>query len=131
MDMLPFSSGYRDMAWSKTHSPTSLVPLKLLPYDNKNEFQLVVDMPEGTTLEETARVSGLPPGGRWWNQAFLTSWQGAYSVKNVLGVVPVHEDGSAYFEVPPGRAVYFEALDEQGRWIEDGELSILAPTGRT
>ncbi len=30
-----------------------LVPLKLLPYDNKNEFQIVLNMPEGTTLEST------------------------------------------------------------------------------
>ncbi|MBE7559634.1 efflux RND transporter permease subunit [bacterium] len=29
------------------------VPLKMLPFDNKNEFQLVLDMPEGTTLETT------------------------------------------------------------------------------
>jgi multidrug efflux pump subunit AcrB len=34
-----------------------LVPLKLLPYDNKNEFQIVIDMPEGTTLERTADVT--------------------------------------------------------------------------
>jgi multidrug efflux pump subunit AcrB len=33
-----------------------LVPLKLLPYDNKDEFQVVVDMPEGTTLERTQGV---------------------------------------------------------------------------
>ena len=33
-----------------------LVPLKLLPFDNKNEFQIVIDMPEGTTLEHTNRV---------------------------------------------------------------------------
>ncbi len=31
----------------------NLVPLKMLPFDNKNEFQLVVDLPEGTTLETT------------------------------------------------------------------------------
>ncbi len=31
----------------------NLVPMKMLPFDNKNEFQLVVDMPEGTTLEAT------------------------------------------------------------------------------
>lgn len=30
-----------------------LVPLKLLPHDNKSELQLVVDMPEGTPLERT------------------------------------------------------------------------------
>ena len=29
------------------------VPLKMLPYDNKNEFQVVIDMPEGTTLDRT------------------------------------------------------------------------------
>ncbi|MFC1744619.1 efflux RND transporter permease subunit [Candidatus Riflebacteria bacterium] len=33
-----------------------LVPLKMLPFDNKNEFQILVDMPEGTTLEETDSV---------------------------------------------------------------------------
>ena len=30
-----------------------LIPLKMLPFDNKNELQLVIDMPEGTTLETT------------------------------------------------------------------------------
>ena len=29
------------------------VPLKMLPFDNKNEFQILVDMPETTTLETT------------------------------------------------------------------------------
>ncbi len=33
-----------------------LVVLKMLPFDNKSEFQIVVDMPEGTTLEQTSRV---------------------------------------------------------------------------
>ncbi|WP_336978101.1 efflux RND transporter permease subunit [Altererythrobacter fulvus] len=32
------------------------VTVKLLPFDNKSEIQLVVDMPEGTSLETTARV---------------------------------------------------------------------------
>jgi len=30
-----------------------LVPLKMLPFDNKNEFQVLVDLPEGSTVEET------------------------------------------------------------------------------
>jgi multidrug efflux pump subunit AcrB len=34
----------------------NLVPMKMLPFDNKNEFQLVVDLPEGSTLEETDRT---------------------------------------------------------------------------
>ncbi len=36
---------------------TKSVPVKMLPFDNKNEFQVVIDMPEGTTLERTAAVA--------------------------------------------------------------------------
>ncbi|MDC8772960.1 efflux RND transporter permease subunit [Roseateles albus] len=35
---------------------TGLVLLKMLPSDNKSEFQLVLDMPAGTPLEQTAAV---------------------------------------------------------------------------
>jgi len=93
-------------------------------------------VPRGTVkrlrvIEETGRASSIPPGGRWWNQAFLVSWQGAYIVKNVLGTVPVHADGSAYFEVPPGRAVYFEALDADGREIQRMRTYVQAVPGVT
>jgi multidrug efflux pump subunit AcrB len=33
------------------------VKVKMLPFDNKSEFQVIVDMPNGTTLEETARAA--------------------------------------------------------------------------
>ena len=33
-----------------------LVVLKMLPFDNKSEFQVMVDMPEGTPVEQTQRV---------------------------------------------------------------------------
>ncbi|HOZ75216.1 MAG TPA: efflux RND transporter permease subunit [Flavobacterium sp.] len=36
---------------------TQSVVVKMLPFDNKNEFQIVIDMPEGTTLERTAAVT--------------------------------------------------------------------------
>ena len=36
---------------------TKSVTVKMLPFDNKNEFQVVIDMPEGTTLERTAAVT--------------------------------------------------------------------------
>lgn len=35
---------------------TRAVPLKMLPFDNKNELALVVDLPRGSTLEETDAV---------------------------------------------------------------------------
>ena len=37
--------------------PARLVQVKMLPFDNKSEFQVMVDMPEGTPLEATARVA--------------------------------------------------------------------------
>ena len=33
------------------------VKVKMLPFDNKSEFQVIVDMPEGSTLEQTAAVT--------------------------------------------------------------------------
>lgn len=33
------------------------VKVKMLPFDNKSEFQVILDMPEGSTLEETSRVA--------------------------------------------------------------------------
>ncbi|HKI79448.1 MAG TPA: efflux RND transporter permease subunit [Ignavibacteriaceae bacterium] len=33
------------------------VTVKMLPFDNKNEIQVIIDMPEGTTLERTAAVT--------------------------------------------------------------------------
>ncbi len=34
-----------------------IVRVKMLPFDNKSEFQIIIDMPEGTALEETAKVA--------------------------------------------------------------------------
>jgi multidrug efflux pump subunit AcrB len=36
---------------------TGAVPLKMLPYDNKSEFELLVDLPEGSALEDTDRAA--------------------------------------------------------------------------
>ena len=34
-----------------------LVRVKMLPFDNKSEFQVIIDMPESATLEETAAAA--------------------------------------------------------------------------
>ena len=40
------------------------------------------------------------------------------NARAVLGTVPVEADGSAYFEAPVGKAIYFQALDENGLAIQ-------------
>ncbi|MBN2475962.1 MAG: PD40 domain-containing protein [Pirellulales bacterium] len=145
--------GHRELLWADPRI-SCFAPMLVRPRakpavvsprttENQPGAFLVVDVYQGLegvergtikrlrVVEETARTSGIPPGGRWWNQAFLISWQGAYIVKNFLGTVPVHEDGSAYFEVPPGRAVYFEALDAEGREIQRMRTFVQAAAGAT
>lgn len=36
---------------------TKVVKVKMLPFDNKSEFQVIIDMPNGTSLEKTAAVA--------------------------------------------------------------------------
>jgi multidrug efflux pump subunit AcrB len=36
---------------------TRTVQVKMLPFDNKSEFQVIVDTPEGTTLEHTTQIA--------------------------------------------------------------------------
>jgi multidrug efflux pump subunit AcrB len=45
------------LAGSALLVPLGLVSVKMLPFDNKSELQIVVRMPDGTPLEETARVA--------------------------------------------------------------------------
>ena len=80
-------------------------------------------------IEETSRVSATPGGA--FNQTFLISAALAFSAKNVLGVVPVEPDGSAYFEVPAGRAVYLHALDGEGRLVRSMRTFVQAAPGTT
>lgn len=44
--------------------------------------------------------------------------QGCWDVKVVLGDARVHEDGSAFFQVPARIPVYFQLLDEKGHMVQ-------------
>jgi multidrug efflux pump subunit AcrB len=46
------------IAFSVALAGVKLVVLKMLPFDNKSEFQVIVDMPAGTPVEATAAVLG-------------------------------------------------------------------------
>jgi len=81
-------------------------------------------------IEETSRASGSRDVGKNpYNQTFLLSAALAFSVKNFLGIVPVEPDGSAYFQVPSGRAIYLQALDENGTMIQSMRTFVQASPG--
>ena len=92
----------------------------------------VYDVYVGTGMERVQRgaVKFLrvveSPEKRFWTHP-AWSGQGAeapamnwhdFNNKRILGTVPVEEDGSAYFEVPSDRFVYFQLLDENGMMIQ-------------
>ena len=82
-------------------------------------------------IEETSRVSERSGGSNPYNQTFLISSALAFSAKTHLGIVPVDEDGSAYFEVPSGRAVFLQALDGDGRLVQSMRTFVQAAPGTT
>lgn len=49
--------------------------------------------------------------------------------RGVLGTVPVEADGSAYFRLPAGVPVYFQALDARGRAIQSMRSETYLHTG--
>ena len=73
-------------------------------------------------LPRPASVHGLPG-------AF--NMGGSFTLRRVLGSVPVEPDGSASFEVPPLRAVYFVALDEKGLAVKRMQSFTMLMPGET
>jgi multidrug efflux pump subunit AcrB len=68
---------------------TKTVTVKLLPFDNKSELQVVADLPEGTSLETTGRVLGAAAEAAQSlpEVVSLESYAGAASPFNFNGLV--------------------------------------------
>jgi len=81
-------------------------------------------------IEESSRVSA-SPGSSIFNQTFSISAALAFSAKIYHGMVPIYQDGSAYFEVPSGRAIFFQVLDKDKRLIQSMRTFIQATPGIT
>ncbi|MGC2196070.1 MAG: efflux RND transporter permease subunit [Terriglobales bacterium] len=54
--------------------PLKWVRVKMLPFDNKSEFQVIIDMPDGTPLEQTTRVAQML-GGYLGQQPEVVNYQ--------------------------------------------------------
>jgi len=56
---------------------------------------------------------------------------GGFETKKVLGTVPVRPDGSAYFRVPAGAAVFFSVLDENHQALHTMRMTTDVKPGET
>lgn len=92
----------------------------------------VADVYRGTGMERVPRgtikrlrVVEAPPKRNWtgpmWNMDTYQAPAMNYnctSNKRILGDVPVEPDGSAYFEVPADKFIFFQALDADGMMVQ-------------
>ncbi len=76
-------------------------------------------------LEDVPR-KGVTKGG-----VIRTSGTSIYTIKRVIGVVPIEPDGSAHFAVPANRNVYFEVLDGEEREIQRMRSVVCLKPGET
>ncbi len=77
-------------------------------------YESELPFPEGTRITQLRIVQVLLNKRV---QSVDNSWVGYAKhggARMVLGTVPVEEDGSAFFQAPVGREIYFQALDENG-----------------
>lgn len=59
------------------------------------------------------------------------TYGGSFTLERVLGTVPVAEDGSAYMELPAGRALFFVALDANNDSVKRMQSFLSVMPGET
>ncbi len=102
-----------------------------------NVYQSTRPWPEGTKLKELRVIQLIPmsvPSGKPPHEIGFrepTSMDSVVLAREVLGTVPIEEDGSVHFAVPPRRELMFQVLDENGlavqsmrssTYLHDGEI---------
>ena len=134
---------YRDPEISSMYP----IPLKSQPrppvlasnvkWDGPQEGRfLVADVTRGLKTVQRGevkalRIVALPAKTQpWMNQPVLGLTRDDPG-KAVLGTVPVEADGSAYFRVPSGVALFFQALDAQGRAVQTMRSATHVQPGQT
>ncbi len=76
-------------------------------------------------------LEDLPKPVSYYSLPGALGMDGTHTLHRILGTVPVEADGSAAFEVPPLRGLYFVALDEHGIAIKRMQSYTMVMPGET
>ncbi len=76
-------------------------------------------------------LEDLPKPVSYYSLAGAISMDGTHTLHRILGTVPVEPDGSASFEVPPLRGLFFVALDEHGLAVKRMQSYTMVMPGET
>lgn len=115
-------------------------------FDNSPGKFYITDVYQGTHMKGVRRGSAAylrvveSPEKRFWVPSAQWGGQGQqnpamgwhdFNNKRILGSVDVESDGSVYFEVPSGKYVYFQLLDEKGMMIQSMRSGTIVQPGET
>jgi len=112
-------------------------------FENGTGCFYLVNVYEGTHMQGVKRGAAKflrvveSPEKRFWSHP---AWGGqgvhcpamnwhSFENKRVLGVAPIEEDGSAYFEVPSDRFLYFQVLDKDMMMIQSMRSGTIMQSG--
>lgn len=84
---------------------------------NIYEGRQLKDIPPGT-VKELLVMEPLPIPVHFNGGMMSVSMGGTFALTRIVGTVPVHEDGSAFMELPALRSLFFIAMDHQGRPVK-------------
>ncbi|GHT44528.1 hypothetical protein FACS189454_02210 [Planctomycetales bacterium] len=106
-----------------------------------NVYETIRPYPAGTKLKELRVIQlipmSTPSGGRVHHQPHETGFREPTSgdsvvlCRNVWGTVPIEEDGSVHFKVPPRREFQLQVIDEDGLAVQSMRSSIYLHDGET
>ncbi len=82
-----------------------------------NVYESKMEWPEDAKIEALRIIHLLPKTTPAPNDPRIGVAQQS-NARAILGTVPVEADGSAYFEAPVGKSLYFQALDAQGHAVQ-------------
>jgi hypothetical protein len=114
---------------SRTGKPTDMTEVNLV-----NVYDSMLPMPTGTEIKALRVVQLYPKSTPNTIQPRLGHGAVQYNDQNgrgSLGIVPVEKDGSAHFLLPPGKPVYFQALDADGAVVQSMMSATYAVPGAT
>ncbi|MFP4381689.1 MAG: hypothetical protein ACLFUS_14405 [Candidatus Sumerlaeia bacterium] len=78
------------------------------------------EWPENTNITHI-RICQILARPKWpWDtpRNVYLGWSDGTLIKHIIGTVPVEADGSAYFEAPIEREIYFQAVDDTGMAVQ-------------
>ena len=82
-----------------------------------NVYNSRLPFSEDTTIKALRIIQILPKTTPLINEPRI-GYGNEKGARAVLGTVPVEADGSAYFNLPTGKSVYFQVLDERGLAVQ-------------